>query len=156
MKKIALLLAGLILSGCAEVTYQQYSGAPRSNAEISTVRLWTPTTTSVFKSPGLLVEKINGIEPGPFGRVSHAYLEPGEHEFQVKYMQIKSYNLLCGALCDAIFNKPATFKASTLPGHTYTLKYINDNQGTVTLEDKGTEYDPRCLEVREFANGKNC
>ncbi len=81
---------------------------------------------------------------------------PGEHEFQVRFIQVKGYHLLCGALCDAIFNKPKLVKAATLPGHVYTLRYIDDRDGTVVLDDRGTDYDRRCLKVREFSEGTGC
>ena len=53
------------------------------------------------------------------------------------FIQVKAYNLLCGALCDSIFNKPRTFKARVEAGRTYVLKYVDDEKGTVVLEDKG-------------------
>jgi hypothetical protein len=149
MKKAVLILVVLV-AACAEVPYQGYSGAPKPDSEVAVVRLWTPTTTNVFSSPGLLMSKIDGQPAGDVGRASHAYLLPGEHEFQVGFIQVKAYNLLCGQLCDSIFNKPATFKANVEAGKTYLLKYVNDTKGTVVLEDKGSNYDPHCLKAREF------
>ena len=149
MTRCLLVLVALLFSGCAEITYQNYPGA-KSEAEVSIVRLWTPTTTNVFTSPGLLVLKIDGIDAGSNGRTSHAYLTPGEHEFEVKYIQVKAYNLLCGMLCDAIFNKPKIFKATTRAGGVYTLRYVNDKDGTIVLDDRGASYDRRCLRAREF------
>jgi len=143
-----------LLAGCAEISYQGYSGTPRPDSELAIVRLWTPTTTNVFSSPGLLMKEIDGHAAGEVGRTSHAYLLPGDHEFQVGFIQVRAYNLLCGALCDAIFNKPRTFKATVEAGHTYLLKYVDDEKGTVVLEDKGTKYDPRCLKAREFREAK--
>src|SRR2546422_9587763 len=102
------------------------------------------------------LEKIDGVEAGSVGRTSHAYVLPGEHEFQVRFIQVKGYHLVCGALCDAIFNEPKLVKAATLPGHVYTLRYIDDRDGTVVLDDRGTDYDRRCLKVREFSEGTGC
>ena len=154
MKRVTALIV-VFLAGCAEVSYQSYSGTPKPDSEVATVRLWTPTTTNVFTSPGLLMKEIDGRPAGDVGRASHAYLLPGEHEFQVTFIQVKAYNLLCGALCDSIFNKPRTFKARVEAGRTYVLKYVDDEKGTVVLEDKGTSYDPRCLRAREYKEA-NC
>ncbi len=150
MNKLFSLLT-LSLVACAEVPYQGYSGAPKPETEVAVVRLWTPTTTDVFTSPGLIMRQIDGSAAGDVGRASHAYLLPGEHEFEVSFIQIKAYNLLCGALCDAIFNKPRTFLASVEAGRIYLLKYVNDDKGTVVLEDKGSNYDKSCLKAREYA-----
>lgn len=70
--------------------------------------------------------------------------------------RIRGYHLLCGALCDAIFNKPKIVKGPTQAGHTYTLTFLNDEQGNVVLEDRGTSYDPVCLDPRNYRDGKNC
>lgn len=145
-----------ILSGCAEESLQQYAGAARPESEVSIIRLWTPTTTNVFTSPGLIVEKIDGKDAGSNGRTSHAYVLPGEHELQIHYIQIHGYNLLCGALCDAIFNKPHFIKATTQPGHTYTVRYVDDEKGSVILDDRGEHYDPVCLRARTYKGGQNC
>lgn len=150
---IAVLLV-LVLAGCAEISYQGYSGTPKPDSDVAIVRLWTPSTTNVFTSPGLIVNEIDGRPAGDVGRTSHAYLLPGEHEFQVRFIQVKAYHLLCGALCNAIFNKPRTFKATVEAGQIYLLKYINDEKGTVVLEDKGPDYDRRCLKAREFKDAQ--
>jgi hypothetical protein len=155
MRMIPALLL-VLLGGCAEVSYQGYSGSPRPDAELAIVRMWTPTTTNVFTSPGLLMKSIDGRPAGDVGRTSHAYLLPGEHEFEVGFIQVRAHNLLCGAICDAMFNKPRTFKATVEAGRTYVLKYVNDEQATVVLDDKGTDYDPRCLKAREFREAKSC
>lgn len=144
--RIVTLLLLVLLGGCAEVSYQAYSGNPRPYSELAIVRKWTPTTTNVFTSPGLPMKSIDGRPAGDVGRTSHAHLLPGEHEL----------NLLCGALCDAMFDKPRTFKTSVEAGRTYLLKYVDDEKGTVVLEDKGTNYDPRCLKAREFRDVKTC
>lgn len=153
---VLIVLLLVALGGCAEVSYQAYSGSPKPEAELAIVRMWTPTTTNVFTSPGLLMQEIDGRPAGDVGRTSHAYLLPGEHEFEVAFIQVRAYNLLCGAVCNAIFNKPRKFKATVEAGHTYLLKYVNDEQGTLVLDDKGTEYDPRCLRAREFRDVKTC
>jgi len=149
MKKLFALFT-LLLVACAEVAYQGYAGTLKPETEVAIVRLWTPSTTSLFTSPGLRVGRIDGLPAGDAGTTSHAYLLPGEHEFEVSFIQIKAYNLLCGALCDAIFNKPRTFRASVQPGRVYLLKYVNDDKGTVVLEDKGSNYDKSCLKAREY------
>src|SRR5262249_42698032 len=149
MKKLFALFT-LLLVACAEVPYQGYSGALRPETEVAIVRLWTPTTTSLFTSPGLIMRQIDGLPAGDVGRASHAYLLPGEHEFEVGFIQIKAHNLLCGALCDSIFNKPRTFRASVQAGRVYLLKYVNDDKGTVVLEEKGLNYDKSCLKAREY------
>lgn len=89
MTRIAVIVAAMVLAGCAEISFRQYSGAPKPDAEVSIVRLWTPTTKNIFVSPGLIVEKIDGVEAGSVGRTSHAYLLPGEHELQVRFIQVK-------------------------------------------------------------------
>jgi len=156
MARIAMLVMAMLVAGCAEITFQQYPGPARPDADVSIVRLWTARTKNIFVTPGLIVEKIDGVEAGSVGRTSHAYVLPGEHEFQVRFIQVKGYHLLCGALCDAIFNKPKLVKAATLPGHVYTLRYIDDRDGTVVLDDRGPDYDRRCLKVREFSEGTGC
>ena len=114
------------------------------------------TTTNVFTSPGLVVQEIDGQPAGDFGRTSHAYLLPGDHQFQVKFIQVKAYNLLCGAICDSIFNKPRRFNATVEANRIYLLTYVNDENGTVVLEEKGANYDRRCLLAREFQKASNC
>ena len=156
MTRIALMLMAIVLAGCAEISFQHYSGSAKPDAEVSIVRLWTPSTKNIFVSPGLIVKKIDGVEAGSVGRTSHAYVLPGEHEFQVRFIQVKGYHLLCGALCDAIFNKPKIVKATTLPGRVYTLRYIDDREGSVVLDDRGTDYDRRCLKAREFSSATGC
>ena len=156
MTRIALMLMAMALAGCAEISFQHYSGSAKPDAEVSIVRLWTPRTKNIFVSPGLIVEKLDGVEAGSVGRTSHAYVLPGEHELQVRFIQIKGYHLVCGALCDAIFNKPKIVKATTLPGHVYTLRYIDDREGSVVLDDRGTDYDRRCLKAREFSDVAGC
>lgn len=151
MNKRLLALLSLFLAACAEVPYQAYSGAAKSETDVATVRLWTPTETSAFTTPGLIVLQIDGAPAGDVGRASHAYLLAGEHEFQVKFIQLKVYHLLCGRLCDAIFNEPRTFRAPVEAGRVYVLKYVNDEKGTVILEDKGANYDKSCLKAREYA-----
>ncbi len=145
-----------ILSGCAELSLQQYDGPAKPDSEVSIIRLWTPTTTTIFDSPGLIVEKIDGKDAGSNGRTSHAYVLPGEHELQIHLIKIHGYNLLCGALCDAIFNKPQFIKTATQAGHTYTVRYVNDEKGSVVLDDRGERYDPVCLRARTFKDGQNC
>ncbi len=149
MRKLV-VFAAIILSACAETQYQAYQGNPKPENDVAIVRLWTPTTSNVFSSPGLLVKEIDGKPAGDVGRAAYAYLLPGEHEVLVAFIQVKGYNLLCGALCDAIFNKPRAFKASVEPGKIYLLKYINDDKGTVVLEDKGAAYPRNCLLAREW------
>ena len=157
MTRMAVIVTTMvILAGCAEISFQQYPGAPKPDAEGSIVRLWTPTPKNIFVAPGLIVEKIDGAEARSVGRTSHAYLLPGDHEFQVRFIQVKSYHLACGALCNAIFNKPKIVKATTSAGHVYTLRYIDDAEGSVVLDDRGTDYDPRCLKAREFSGVPGC
>ena len=50
----------------------------------------------------------------------------------------------------------AALLTATLPGHVYTLRYIDDREDTVVLDDRGTDYDRRCLKVREFSEGTGC
>jgi hypothetical protein len=151
-----LLLAALLVEGCSEVSLKEYDGPAKVDTEISIVRLWTPTETNVFELPGLMVEKIDEKPVEDYGRASHAYLLPGRHDFQIHLLQVKGYNLLCGALCDAIFNKPQFVHATTRAGHAYTFRYVNNEKGTVVLDDRGTHYDPRCLKARQFKDGTNC
>lgn len=150
MRYVAMFLAFWVISGCAVTQYQGYSGSAKPESEVAIVRLWTPTETNVFSSPGLLVQKIDGKDVGDVGRASHAYLLPGEHEFQVGFIQVKAHNLLCGALCDAIFNKPAVFKANVKPGKIYTFRFINDKNGTVILQEQPDSFNRICLNPREY------
>jgi hypothetical protein len=116
-----LLLVTVLFAGCAEVPYQGYVGGAKPETEVATVRLWTPTTTNVFTSPGLIMQKIDGIQAGDVGRASHAYLLPGEHEFEVGFIQVKTSNLLCGALCNSIFtNQPLSRPWSNREGSTFS------------------------------------
>jgi hypothetical protein len=43
--------------------------------------------------------------------------------------------------------------AYVLPGE---LTFLNEDQGNVVLEDRGTSYDPVCLDPRNYRDGKNC
>jgi hypothetical protein len=146
-RSAGLLLLAIVTSSCAVVSLKMYEGPPKPDAEVSIVRLW---------GPAVIVQKIDGKDAGVRGTESHAYVLPGDHEFEVKLIRIRGYHLLCGALCDAIFNKPKIVKGATQPGHTYTLKLLNDEQGNVVLDDRGTSYDPVCLEPRNYRDGKNC
>lgn len=154
MKQFAAAILTFVLSGCAVTQHQGYEGPAKPESELAIVRLWTPTETSVFSSPGLLMQKIDGKEAGDVGRSSHSYLLPGEHEFQVGFIQIKAYNLLCGALCDSIFNKPAIFRANVKAGKIYTMKFINDQKGTVVLQEQAEGFDRRCLNPREYSKDR--
>src|SRR5438128_5513403 len=78
MARIAVLVMAALLAGCAEITFQQYHGPARPDADVSIVRLWTARTKNIFVTPGLIVEKIDGVEAGSVGRTSHAYVLPGE------------------------------------------------------------------------------
>ena len=147
MKVIVLLLAVLLLTSCATISLQLYDGPPKSDSEVSIVRLW---------GPSVIVTTIDGKDAGVRGTESHAYLLPGEHTFEVKLIRILGYHLLCGALCDWIFNKPRIVKANTEAGHTYTVKFLNDEAGNVAIEDRGVSYDRLCLDPRQFREGKNC
>lgn len=150
MKVLILTPLLAILTGCAVTQYQGYAGPARPDKEVAIVRLWTPTETNVFSSPGLLMLEVDGNPAGDVGRSSHAYLLPGEHKFKVGFIQVRTHNLLCGALCDAIFNKPAEFKATVFSGKTYVPKYINDEKGTVVLEEQSANFDSTCLNPRQY------
>ena len=156
MRRVGLLAATMSIVGCAEVALQRYDGPERPTTEVSTVRLWTPTATNIFDSPGLMVKAIDGKPVEDYGRASHAYLLPGDHQFEIHLMKVSGHNLLCGAACDAIFNKPQIVQAATQAGRAYTFRYVNDEKGTVVLDDKGAQYDPRCFKAREFKQGSNC
>ena len=147
MRVIALLLAMIALTSCATVSLQLYDGPPRPESEVSVVRLW---------GPAVIVQKVDGKDAGVRGTESHAYLLPGDHRFQIKIMRIRGYHFLCGALCDSIFNTPKIIVARTEAGRTYTVKFLNDEAGNVILEDRGTSYDPLCLDPRRYREGKNC
>jgi len=151
MKVLTLISLLATLTGCAVTQYQGYAGSAKPDKEVAIVRLWSPTQTNVFSSPGLLMQEIDGKSAGDVGRSSHAYLLPGEHEFKVSFIQVKAYNLLCGALCDTIFNKPAEFKSAIMAGKIYVPKYINGENGTVILEEQADDFDRTCLNPREYA-----
>ena len=146
-RAVAGLLVAAALGGCATVALQLYDGPPRPAADVSTVRLW---------GPGVIVQKVDGKDAGVKGTESHAYLLPGEHTFEVKLVRIRGYHLLCGILCDAIFNKPKVVTGRTEAGHSYTFRFVNDEAGSVAFEDKGANYDPVCLDPRNYRDGKNC
>ena len=150
MKRFITSVLIFVLSGCAVTQHQAYDGPAKPESEVAIVRLWTPAETSPLSSPGLLMKKIDGKEAGDVGRSSHAYLLPGEHEFQVKFTQIKAYNLLCGALCDSIFNKPFIFQASVESGKIYTMKFINDQNRAVVLQEQTNSFDRKCLDPLEY------
>ncbi|UXY50595.1 hypothetical protein [Pseudomonas tohonis] len=95
----------LALSGCSVTQYQGYEGPAKPEKDVAIVRLWTPTQTDIFSSPGLLIQKINGNTAGDVGRSSHAYLLPGKHQFQVEFIRVKTYNLLCGAGATGVVEK---------------------------------------------------
>ncbi|NWD66980.1 hypothetical protein HX870_05120 [Pseudomonas gingeri] len=96
------------------------------------------------------MQKIDGRAAGDVGRSSHAYLLPGKHQFQVEFIQVKAYNLLCGAVCNAIFNKPAEFESTVVAGKVYVPKYMNDGKGIVTLEEQPADFKQVCLNPREY------
>ena len=147
MKALALLLPSLMLASCATVSLQMYGGPPKPESEISIVRLWGQAG---------IVQKIDGKEAGVKGTESHAYLLPGDHTFEIKLIRIQGYHILCGALCDSIFNTPRVVKARTEGGHSYTFKALNDEAVTIVIEDKGTAWDPLCLDPRRYRDGKDC
>src|SRR5437773_7578289 len=70
MARIAMLVMAMLVAGCAEITFQQYPGPARPDADVSIVRLWTARTKNIFVTPGLIVEKIDGVEAGSVGRTS--------------------------------------------------------------------------------------
>ena len=147
VRVIVLLLSLVTLTSCATVSLQLYEGPQRPDSDVSIVRLW---------GPGGIVQKIDGKDAGVRGTESHAYLLPGDHTFELKLMRIQAYHVLCGALCDAIFNKPRTVTARTEAGHAYTFNTLNDEAVTLVIEDKGTSYDPLCLDPRRYREGKDC
>src|SRR5207247_10805517 len=106
MARIAVLVMAMLVAGCAEITFQQYPGPARPDADVSIVRLWTARTKNIFVTPGLIVEEIDGVEAGSVGRTSHAYVLQGEHEVQVRFIAAKGYHLLCGGVGDALFTNP--------------------------------------------------
>ena len=142
-----LLLLAMVSTSCGTIALQMYEGPPKPEAEVSIVRLW---------GPAVLVQKIDGKDALVRGTESHAYLLPGEHTFQIKRMKILGMNLLCGMLCDAIFNAPTTLTARTEPGRVYTFKFMNDEVGSVVIEHRGPDYDRVCLDPRRYRDGKNC
>lgn len=93
-----------------------YDGPPKPDSEKSIVRL--------LGQAGI-VQKIDGKEAGVKGIESHAYLLPGDHTFEIKMMRIQDYHILCGALCDSIFNRPRVVRARTEGGHSYAFKALN-------------------------------
>lgn len=141
----------LALSGCSVTQYQGYEGPAKPDKDVAIVRLWTPTQTDIFSSPGLLIQKVDGNTAGDVGRSSHAYLLPGKHQFQVEFIQVKAYNLLCGAICNAIFNKPRQFEGTVVAGKVYLPTYINDEKGTVVLEEQSGDFDRACLNPRDYS-----
>jgi len=146
------MFALLSIAGCATISEHMYEGSPKPESEVSTIRTW---------GNAVLLEKVDGKPLQSPTRESHLYILPGDHDFQLHVMKIQAYHLLCGALCDAIFNKPHFVRATTLPGHTYTFRFLNDEQGNVAIEDRGEHYDPYCLEPRsynpkDYEKGQRC
>src|SRR5205809_3317142 len=50
MARIAMLVMAMLVAGCAEITFQQYPGPARPDADVSIVRLWTARTKNIFVS----------------------------------------------------------------------------------------------------------
>jgi hypothetical protein len=85
-----------------------YEGTKQSDSEVSISCTW---------ATAVILEKVDGKELQANIRESHVYVLPSDHEFQIHVIRLRAYHFLCGALCDAIFNKPRFVRASTLPGH---------------------------------------
>jgi len=146
-RTVGLLLAMSLLTSCAVEALKMYDGPPKLDTDVSILRLW---------GPGVMVLKVDGKDAMVKGTEGHAYLLPGDHTLEVKLVKLAGYNLLCGALCDSIFNRPKTVETSTQAGRSYTVRYVDDAAGTIAIDDKGTNYDPLCLDPRRYREGKNC
>lgn len=146
MKKI--IVATFLLTsiaGCAQTSVRLYDGAERSAGEVTTIRAWSPSQGNVA------VLKIDGKEVQN-GRVSHAYVLPGEHTLTVRFVN-GTYKT----------EKSADLKVTAKAGHTYVVNaFPNFEKMKVhfEVEDKGTNYDPNCLIAKPFepggVQGNNC
>ena len=101
------------------------------------------------------MEKIDGKDAGSNGRTSHAYVLPGEHEWQVHYIQYMATT--CAA---ARYVMPSSTSLISLkrPRSLVTpmVRYVNDEKGSVVLDDRGEHYDTVCLKARTHIDGQNC
>ncbi len=118
-----------------------YEGPDKPLARVATVRVW---------SPGLIVRGIDGKPAMSSGRETHAYLDPGEHEFEVSHV-----------VADAS-SDPVTLRVLTRAGRTYVFGYqlLDRDRVSFFFEDKGQNYDPDCLipkpGAKGGAEGKDC
>jgi hypothetical protein len=145
MNKSFSVLCAVALTSCSTGPRNLYEGPEKPTGQLSIIRTW---------SQYVLVEKIDG-KPSQDGRVSHAYVVPGEHVLTVKF--------LGGAGGAFRFSQPADLNVKTEAGHSYTVVAMPDYERErvrFRLDDKGTNYDPECLTPRPFeanpVRGKNC
>jgi hypothetical protein len=146
MNKSFSVLCAVVLAGCQTAPVTLYEGPERPIGQLAVVRTWNQY---------VLVEKIDG-KPSQDGRVSHAYVVPGEHVLTVKF--------LGGAGPRFAFSRPADLPPVRMEaGHSYTVVAMPDYQNEKVqfrVVDKGRNYDPECLIPRPFeanvTRGKNC
>ena len=134
MRRVQLIALALVLGGCATHSLKMYEGPEKPVAEVAIVRVW---------SPGVIVRSIDGKPAMSTGRESHAYLNPGDHEFKVSYV-----------VADAS-SDPVTLRALTRAGRTYVFGFrvVGKDQVSFFIEDKGRNYDPDCLIPKPGAKG---
>ena len=134
MRSAQLIALALVLGGCATHSLKMYEGPEKPVSEVATVRLW---------SPGVIVRSIDGKPAMSTGRESHAYLNPGDHEFKVSHVVANTPS------------NPVTLRALTRAGRTYVFGFqlYGKDQVSFFIEDKGRNYDLDCLISRPGAKG---
>ncbi|HUQ26833.1 MAG TPA: hypothetical protein VM140_14300 [Burkholderiales bacterium] len=135
--KRALALLALLLAGCASEPPRIPATLAKSGAAV--VRAWSPGDVRV--------EAIDGVE---IGKVSHAYVAPGEHQITVRWSGPQNVT------------REGRVRANLQAGNTYVVEAEPDGAlRTVlfSLVDKGPQYDEKCLQQPFFggdAKGRGC
>jgi hypothetical protein len=134
LRRAATVGALLLLAACSSDGVKMYEGEEKTPDSVATVRLW---------SPNLGVTAIDG-KPTPGGtRATHAYVDPGEHEFTLAYLGSGG-------------RTEAKLRTATRAARTYVFgaKEMSVGRYSFFIEDKGRDYDPACL--KPDGKGQNC
>ena len=124
----------LLLAACSSSGVKMYEGEEKGLTEVATVRLW---------SRDLSVIAVDG-KPTPAGAsATHAYVDPGEHEFTLAHLAASGHT-------------EAKLRTLTRAGRTYLfgVKEVAMNRYSFFIEDKGRDYDPSCL--KPDSKNRNC
>lgn len=143
MKRIICIILATGLLGCGAHFKHIYEGNPKPEAELAVVRTW---------NQGILIRSLDDYRVS--GTDHYLYLVPGEHEFNFNLGGLKAHNLICGLLCDEMFDKNIS-KYQLVAGHTYIPVFDAENE-KIEMKDMGTDYNLACHNPYRDASLVNC